>query len=207
MSCHAFALNMNINQDILDTFCKWLISSKFPIAAWTNEKTLQNQLGLFLNYWLPRSALVELEVNIDRLLGSHKQLAKMEADIVVTDRESRSGIEVKFWRDQGSYNIGMFKCYEDIRFLEDLRSCGFGQSALLFFTEVRAHYTKVSAIPQPKNMENYDLHKTFRYDQQLSGTVRIKTGKMDQTISISGNYHLNWKPLAQDVWYVTVMVT
>jgi hypothetical protein len=190
----------------LESFCEWLEASAYTIQPWSNEKTLQNQIGVFLNFWLPRTRLIELEVNVTKLPGITGGLRKKEADIIVSDGKAKSAIEVKFWRDTGTYNIGMFRCYEDIRFLEDLRSQGFGPSALIFFTEMPQHYQKSKRIPKPKNPENLSLHKTFRFDQIRSGSVQIKTGQLNERVSIRGTYTLNWQQLQGDVWYAIVEV-
>jgi len=36
------------------------------------------------------------------------------------------------------------------------------------------------------------LYKSFSEKKQLEGTVSIKTGKLDKSISIKGKYNLNW---------------
>ncbi|NCC50059.1 MAG: hypothetical protein EOM20_02465 [Spartobacteria bacterium] len=190
----------------LETFCNWLNVSKFPIHPWTNEKTIQNQLGLFLNFWLPRTSTVELEVNTTKLPGVPKGLRKKEADIIVTTGQKRSVIEVKFWRDQGTYNIGMFRCYEDICFVEQLCKKGFGSSAVIFFTDIPSHYTKAASSPNPRNPQNTDLYTTFRYDQVLCGKVQIKTGKLNQSITIAGTYPLQWHHLCGDTCYTIIEI-
>ena len=191
---------------ILHHFCQWLNASSFPIQPWTNEKTIQNQLGLFLNYWLPRTSLVELEVNVMRLPGINSRLRKKEADIVITNNDTRSGIEVKYWKDPGTYNIGMFRLYEDVCFVEQLCDSGFATSGVLFLTDISEHYTKMSRVPTPKNPENSILHTTFRYDQCLQGTVRIKTGGLDDSVTISNRYPLCWRRLRGNTWYVVIEI-
>ena len=193
-------------KETLGTFCKWLNVTRFPIEPWTNEKTIQNQLGLFLNYWLPRTALVELEVNVTRLPGLAGPFRKKEADIIITEGGVRSVIEVKYWRDQGTYNIGMFRCYEDVCFVEQLKHAGFNTSAVLFLTDIQDHYKRFEKVPKPKNNENSILHQSFRCDQQLSGQVQIKTGQLDDTVSITGTYPLQWAKLRDDTWYSIIEI-
>lgn len=190
----------------LQTFCEWINVTHFPIQSWTNEKTIQNQLGLFLNHWLPRTSIVELEVNVTKLPSISGSLRKKEADIVITDGQERSVIEVKFWRDQGTYNIGMFRCYEDICFVEQLKNQGFSKAAVLFLTDIQDHYKKLEREPEPKNPENTALHKTFRCDQKLTGQVQIKTGDLNGTVSIKGTYPIVWSKLRDTTWYTIIEI-
>jgi hypothetical protein len=196
-----------MNAELLHTFCRWLNESSFPIEDWTNEATLQNQLGLFLNQWLPRESRVALEVNVPKLLGIKEKLTKKEADLVITGDDVHSAVEVKFWKDAGTYNIGMFRCYEDIAFLEDLVRLGFADSSLLFFTTIKQHRERAVKDPSPKNIENYPLYKSFRFDQVLERKVRIKTGQLDQEVEIGGKYPIEWTHLRGDVWYAVIAVS
>lgn len=193
--------------DQIHTFCKWLNESGFPFHEGTNEATIQNQLGLYLNFWLPRSSRVELEVNVNKLLGTGKRLTKKEADLVVTGSGIQSAIEVKFWKDAGTYNIGMYRCYEDIAFLEDLVRSGFSNSFMFFLTNIPQHYERASRKPKPRNIENLQLYETFRERQVLEGEVRIKTGNLDQTVAIRQKYLLDWRFLQKDVWYTVLEVS
>ena len=104
-----------------------------------------------------------------------------------------SCIELKYIRDKGSYNIEMFRFYEDIKFVEELTESGkFQNGYCVLFTSIKELYTTPNRKLNPKNNENLKLYKSFREKKQLWGTVSIKTGKLDKSISIKGKYNLNW---------------
>jgi hypothetical protein len=195
-----------IMKETINTFCNWLKAREYQIHPWTNEKTIQNQLGLFLNFWLPQNIMVELEVNVLKLPGITGPMQKKEADIVIRKGQNLSAIEVKFWRDPGTYNIGMFRCYEDVAFLEQLKAQGFSRSAVLFLTDIPQHYTKPDDIPTARNPENQKLHNTFRCNQELHGTVQIKTGALNESVSIEGTYPLIWRQLLGNTYFCVIEV-
>lgn len=194
-----------MKSDLL-VFAEWLRRTKFRIQPWTNEKTIQNQLGVFLNYWLPKTSLVELEVNVTKLVDTNLKLRKKEADIIIRDGDQYSVIEVKFWRDKGTYNIGMFRCFEDVAFVEQLRHIGFSSSAVLFFTEIPEHYTRATKTARPKNEENAPLYTAFRQRQEIHGAARIKTGKLDESVTVNGNYPLTWNHLIGNIHFCVIEI-
>ncbi|MDB4205023.1 hypothetical protein N9764_05655 [Polaribacter sp.] len=136
--------------------------------------------------------VIELESNINRY-GLEK-FTKKEIDIEYYNNDDiHSCIELKYIRDKGSYNIGMFRFYEDIKFIEELIESGkFQNGYCLLFTSIKELYTTPNRKLNPKNRENLKLYELFRIKKQLWGTVSIKTGRLDKSISIKGKYNLNW---------------
>ena len=119
--------------------------------------------------------------------------AKKEIDIdYYKNDDKHSCIELKYVRDKGSYNIGMFSFYEDIKFVEELVESGkFQNGYCILFTSIKELYTPPNKKLNPKNKENIRLYDSFRVKKQLSGTVSIKTGPLNKSISIKGKYNLN----------------
>ena len=141
---------------------------------------------------LDSNLVIELESNINRY-GLEK-FTKKEIDIEYYNNDDiHSCIELKYIRDKGSYNIGMFLFYEDIKFVEELIKSGkFQNGYCVLFTSIKELYTTPNRKLNPKNKENLKLYESFRIKKQLGGTVSIKTGRLDKSISIKGKYNLNW---------------
>ena len=166
-------------------------SQIWTIDRYTSEFTLQFRICRFLQS-LDSNLVIELESNINRY-GLEK-FTKKEIDIEYYKNDDKhSCIELKYIRDEGSYNIGMFSFYEDIKFVEELIESGkFENGYCVLFTSINKLYTPPNRILNPKNKENLKLYESFRIDKQLGGTVSIKTGSLDKSISIKGKYNLNW---------------
>jgi hypothetical protein len=166
-------------------------SQRWTIDRYTSEFTLQFRICRFLQS-LDSNLVIELESNINRY-GLEK-FTKKEIDIEYYKNDDKhSCIELKYIRDEGSYNIGMFSFYEDIKFVEELIESGkFENGYCVLFTSINKLYTPPNRILNPKNKENLKLYESFRIDKQLGGTVSIKTGSLDKSISIKGKYNLNW---------------
>jgi len=87
----------------------------------------------------------------------------------------------------------MFHFYEDIKFVEELIDSGkFQNGYCILFTSIKELYTPPKRKLNPRNKENLKLYESFRIDKQLGGTVSIKTGPLDKSISIKGKYNMNW---------------
>ena len=175
----------------ISNFKDYCQSQRWTIDRYTSEFTLQFRICRFLQS-LDSNLVIELESNINRY-GLEK-FTKKEIDIEYYNNDDKhSCIELKYIRDKGSYNIGMFRFYEDIKFVEELIESGkFENGYCVLFTSINKLYTPPNRILNPKNKENLKLYESFRIDKQLGGTVSIKTGSLDKSISIKGKYNLNW---------------
>lgn len=174
----------------VSNFKDYCQSHRWTIDRYTSEFTLQFRICRFLQS-LDSNLVIELESNINRY-GLEK-FTKKEIDIEYYNNDIRSCIELKYIRDKGSYNIGMFRFYEDIKFVEELIESGkFQNGYCILFTSLKEIYTTPNRKLNPKNKENLKLYKSYREKKQLGGTVSIKTGKLDKSISIKGQYNLNW---------------
>ena len=175
----------------ISNFKDYCQSQRWTIDRYTSEFTLQFRMCRFLQS-LDSNLVIELESNINRY-GLEK-FTKKEIDIEYYNNDDiHSCIELKYIRDKGSYNIGMFLFYEDIKFVEELIKSGkFQNGYCVLFTSIKELYTTPNRKLNPKNKENLKLYESFRIDKQLGGTVSIKTGSLDKSISIKGKYNLNW---------------
>jgi hypothetical protein len=163
-----------------------------------SEFTFQFRLCRYLET-IDENALIELESSIYRY--NYEKLTKKEIDIDIlsSDNQTRTAIELKFIRDQGSYNIGMYKFCEDIRFLEELTERGFSHAYSIIFTTITEVYTKPKSTLRPKNLENSSLYNCFRNDFELKGVLNIKTGKMNESLTLRGEYKLLWVDFSSNI--------
>ena len=172
----------------ISNFKDYCQSQRWTIDRYTSEFTLQFRICRFLQS-LDSNLVIELESNINRY-GLEK-FTKKEIDIEYYKNDDKhSCIELKYIRDEGSYNIGMFSFYEDIKFVEELIEVKSTQYPFSNFPD--SINSSTNRILNPKNKENLKLYESFRIDKQLGGTVSIKTGSLDKSISIKGKYNLNW---------------
>tara|TARA_B100000475_G_scaffold184069_1_gene152146 strand:+ start:1297 stop:1875 length:579 start_codon:yes stop_codon:yes gene_type:complete len=183
---------------LISEFKKYSQSNSWNIDRYTSEFTLQFRICRFLQS-IDSNFMIELESNINRY--SLEKFTKKEIDIdYYKNDDMHSCIELKYVRDKGSYNIGMFSFYEDIKFVEELVESGkFQNGYCILFTSIKELYTPPNKKLNPKNKENIRLYDSFRVKKQLSGTVSIKTGTLNKSISIKGKYNLNWFDFQDDI--------
>ena len=183
---------------LISEFKKYSQSNSWNIDRYTSEFTLQFRICRFLQS-IDSNFMIELESNINRY--SLEKFTKKEIDIdYYKNDDKHSCIELKYVRDKGSYNIGMFSFYEDIKFVEELVESGkFKNGYCILFTSIKELYTPPNKKLNPKNKENIRLYDSFRVKKQLSGTVSIKTGTLNKSISIKGKYNLNWFDFQDDI--------
>ncbi|MAR62347.1 MAG: hypothetical protein CMC45_00500 [Flavobacteriaceae bacterium] len=183
---------------LISEFKKYSQSNSWNIDRYTSEFTLQFRICRFLQS-IDSNFMIELESNINRY--SLEKFTKKEIDIdYYKNDDKHSCIELKYVRDKGSYNIGMFSFYEDIKFVEELVESGkFQNGYCILFTSIKELYTPPNKKLNPKNKENIRLYDSFRVKKQLSGTVSIKTGPLNKSISIKGKYNLNWFDFQDDI--------
>ena len=99
---------------LISEFKKYSQSNSWNIDRYTSEFTLQFRICRFLQS-IDSNFMIELESNINRY--SLEKFTKKEIDIdYYKNDDKHSCIELKYVRDKGSYNIGMFSFYEDIKF-------------------------------------------------------------------------------------------
>lgn len=180
----------DIDNNLITEFKKFCETKNWFFDDYTSEFTIQFRLCRFLDF-LYTSNIIELESNIERY--GYTALIKKEIDIDIrSDSGIRTAIELKFIRDQGSYNIGMYKFCEDIKFLEQLTELEFHKGLSIVFTNIKELYTKPNKPINPKNKENLHLYNCFRNEFKLKGEIKIKTGNFNDSLTLKGEYDLNW---------------
>lgn len=179
-------------------FKKYCETRNWSFDNYCSEFTFQFRLCRYLET-VNEKALIELESSIKRY--NYEKLTKKEIDIDIlsSTTQTRTAIELKFIRDQGSYNIGMYKFCEDIRFLEELTDRGFSNAYSIIFTTITELYTKPNITLRPKNPENTYLYNCFRNDFELKGELKIKTGQMNESLTLRGEYKLIWVDFSANI--------
>lgn len=185
-------------ENFLNEFKSYCSIRNWSFDQFTSEFTFQFRICRFLESQ-SKLKLIELESNINRY-GLYN-LTKKEIDIDITDEQkNRIAIELKYVRDKGSYNIGMYKFCEDLKFLEELtRSKAFDTGYGIIFTSIPELYSKPKRELNPKNKENLKLYEGFRLKKRLSGDLAIKTGSLNENLNLSGSYSIHWQDFALNI--------
>jgi hypothetical protein len=185
--------------DILLNFKKYCTERRWMIDKFSSEFTIQFRLSWYIQS-IDSNCQIELESNVNRYSIGNLVKKEIDIDYYNISQNEKIAIELKYIRDKGSYNIGIFRYYEDIKFLEQLiESEKFDKGYCILFTSVPEMYTEPFKSLNPRNEENLDLYQSFRCSKILQGTVSIKTGKLNKAISISGSYPLEWIHFSNDI--------
>lgn len=175
-------------------FCEergWDFDKRF-----TSEFTFQFRLCRFLDVFFQDRYNTELESSINRYQINN--LVKKVIDIDLMDKRSnkRHAIEIKYLRDEGSYDVGMFEICKDIKFLEQLRTCNFSTCFSLVFTTVSKIHTPIK-LQKAKILSNLQLYNCFGKNFQITGNISLQTGKRE--VQIEGQYQLKWFDFSQTI--------
>jgi len=174
-----------------------MIRRGYHIDDFTSEFTIQHRLALFLDAYLSKKYECELEVSVEKF--GWKNLTKKEIDIVVSSTEERHAIELKFIRDQGSFNIGIYGVCEDVRFLEELKDGGFESVCSYVFTTLPDVFTPTNGAPNPKNPQNMSLYVQFRNAKNLQRKIAIKTGALNKEVNFERSHPFSWMDFVDGV--------
>lgn len=185
-------------ENFIQRFKEYSDQRNWSYDNFTSEFTLQFRICRFLEEEIS-GIQIELESNINRY--NIYNLIKKEIDVDILDiNNHRSAIEIKYVKDLGSYNIGMYKFTEDLKFLEQLVShetfnSGYG----ILFTSVEKVFTEPKKPLNPRNKENLRLYECFRVNKRLSGNMQIKTGKLKGELTLDGTYPINWEMFTPNI--------
>jgi|LakMenE01Jun11ns_1017448.scaffolds.fasta_scaffold9768574_1 hypothetical protein len=190
--------------NFISDFNIYCLKRNWNFDKFSSEFTFQFRICRYLEE-INNSYNIELESNIQK--HGYKKLIKKEIDIEINESDSRKiAIELKYVRDRGSFNIGMYKFCEDIKFLEELVETKFNVGYAIIFTNIKEIYSEPSKSLKPRNEENTVLYTSFRIDKKLTGELKIKTGKMDESLYLKGEYHLHWEDFGQSIKACVVKV-
>lgn len=191
-------------ENLVQNFKEYCNNKGWKWDNYTSEFTFQFRLSSFLeNHY--NDIDIELESSIHRYNISN--LIKKEIDIDVYFNKTKYAIELKYIKDKGSFNIGMFKYCEDIKFIEQLIEKNFDKGYAILFTTITEVYSKPNKMLNPKNVENLTLYNGFRKLFELSGKLSIKTGKLNESLYLNGKYKLNWLDFINNIKVCVVEIT
>jgi hypothetical protein len=162
-----------------------------------NEFSLQHELGLFLRERLRPSYRVEFE-RPSTHFGIQERLTKREIDIAIIkpDHTEVYAIELKFPRS-GAHPEQMFKCVEDIAFVEDLCARGFLAGAVLVLADDPLYHSAGSTD---------GIYGHFRAEVPLEGDVDKPTGQRNEIIRLRGVHVVRWTQIAESLFAALVPV-
>jgi hypothetical protein len=161
-----------------------------------NEFSFQHELGLFLRGQFS-GYRIEFERNVSFFFRSPRTIKK-ESDIVLYDvsRGERYAIELKMPMN-GQYPEEMYRFVEDIKFMEQLKALGFTRTFAVTLVEDRLFFEGGSLS---------GIYQYFRAAHPLCGTVNKPTGTTPASISLQGNYVIDWKTLEGSRKYYVVEI-
>lgn len=164
-----------------------------------NEFSFQHELGIYLRSKLYDDYKVEFERNIkffrdeECFQGSFKEFPelnefeKREIDIVAYDLDKKifHAIELKYPRN-GQYPESMYSFIKDIRFMEQLKDLGFDSTYCITIVD------KESKPFYEECRKNDGIYAYFRKGETISGKIPKPTGKKNTSVTIDGNYGIEW---------------
>lgn len=179
----------------ISSFMKSIGSNEIEIY---NEFSLQHELGILLRSQMLSGWKAQFERNISYFGMSTQNSLKREIDIVVynSTREFRIAFELKY-PTNGQYPEQMFKCCQDICFLEQLVEKGFAAGYFLIVADDHNFYE--GDIPSP-------IYSFFRTGKTIHGQIQKPTGDKGASILINGNYKIDWVTASPNFKYALIEV-
>lgn len=124
-------------KDHLNNFIKYL-QQNTDVELY-NEAGLQHELGFYLREHLPKEYKIQLERNIEAIIGTKQGFYKKEIDVFISNGKSKMAIEIKVPINK-QIPRRMELSFEDIRFLEQLKENGFDECYFLFTSNVKSFW-------------------------------------------------------------------
>lgn len=162
-----------------------------------NEFSLQHEFGIYLRGVFPHDK-VQYERNAASFPNLRGPFEKREIDIVVFSAggyDHLCAIELKFPRN-GQHPETLFSFCRDIAFIEQLKRDGFQSAAAVIVTDDPLFYSgRADGIYAP-----------FRSNGSLPlvGIVTKPTGRRDSSVTLTGRYTIEWKPIRGTYKYAVV---
>jgi len=160
-----------------------------------NEFSLQHEFGIFLRSHL-KEMKVQFERNVSFFFPKVSHFIKKEIDITIFSPDKKrlhSAFELKYPRN-GQYPEQMFSFCKDIAFAEQLRNSGFEKTYFIVFADDRLFYEGSSD----------GIYSYFRGSNILNGTVKKPTGSKNDSVSIVGQYKIEWHNVRNGMKYALV---
>lgn len=104
-----------------------------------NEAGLQHELGFYLREYLPKENKIQLERNIEAIIGTKEGFYKTEIDLFITNGKEKIAIELKVPINK-QIPKRMELAFKDVRFLEQLKEIGFDECYFLFASNVKSFW-------------------------------------------------------------------
>ncbi len=182
-------------QSIVNEFIENIKNNKIDLY---NEAGIQYELAIFLRSRL-KNYKIQLERNISYFGLNKNKFEKKEIDVIIfsVDKKEKLAIEIKF-PSNGQYPEQIFSFCKDIKFLEQLKDCGFENNLFLVFTNQRNFWSN-------KGKEGTIYYK-FRNKKVLDGIITKPTGSKDEVIELVGKYNIEWKNIDDNVKFFIVRI-
>jgi hypothetical protein len=164
-----------------------------------NECSLQHEFGIAVRAAVEPGIKVQFERNVSHFRFAPRSWMKKEIDLSIF----RPGpmplvaVEFKFPR-AGQHPEQMFKSCQDIAFLEQLVSSGFGMGYFIMAAEDPLFY-------EPRDAKG--IYSYFRGGAAIHGAIMKPTGKKDETVIVKGQYPVVWRTAMSSLRWFLIQVT
>lgn len=189
--------NSQVNRSMLDHIKSFFASVGSGEIEIYNEFSLQHELGAYLRRHV-MGAKIQFERTVS-FFGLHRaQFLKKEIDISIfaTPQQPNFAIELKYPR-AGQHPEQMFKACQDIVFLEQLVSAGFGRGYFIMAAEDPLFYRR----------EVIDgIYSFFRGDTPIAGQIFGPTGDRTRAVTVSQRYQVQWQPVKDLLQYLVIEI-
>jgi len=163
-----------------------------------NEAGFQHELGFYLKQKLSDNYTIQLERNIEAIEG-HKKFIKKELDIFIRHNKTNEKycIEIKTPVNKQIPRI-MQKSFQDIKFLEQLKSKGFKECFFIFLSLNKSFW---NSPQKPERIYEY-FNEPFAEFKTITENDVPPFIKKDAikgvVVELDGEYEAEWDILRQD---------
>ena len=163
-----------------------------------NEASVQYELAIFLRERLP-DYRIQLERNVSYFGLNKRRFEKREMDMVLfnASKTKRFAVEIKFPAN-GEYPVQMFRCCQDVRFLEQLKEAGFTGGFFLLITPLSNFWRNGGAAGT--------IYERFRKERELYGEIKNRIGGSKEKVCLKGRHRIGWITIKGSLRYCLIRV-
>ena len=161
------------------------------------EASVQCGLATFLRERLP-DYRIRREYNISHFVPDKSRFEKRMVDIVLfnASETERFAVEIKF-PTNGAYPMYMFQCFQDVRFLEQLRGAGFTGCFFLLIASDSNFWRNRG--------KSGTIYEKFRRRRKMYGEAK-NVGNNPEKVCLEGEYRLGWMTIKDSLRYCLIRV-
>ena len=161
------------------------------------EASVQRGLTTLLKEKLP-DYKIQREYNIYNFFPNEMQFVKTRVDIALFNapETERFAVEIKF-PTNGAYPMYMFQCFQDVRFLEQLKDAGFTGGFFLLIASDSNFWRNGG--------KSGTIYEKFRKKKKMYGEAK-DVGDNPEEVCLEGEYLLEWMTIKDSLRYCLIRV-